>query len=74
MNAGMPKSTKPIALTLTLVTLTVAIAALVVDWAAEVRSADELGERLRLAEDSAREDPAAAEALQTEVEGKRPVR
>jgi NADH:ubiquinone oxidoreductase subunit E len=68
MNAGIPKSTKPILLVLTLVTLTVAIAALVVDWAAEVRNVDELAERLRLAENAAREDPAAAEALQAEVE------
>lgn len=68
MIAAIRKSSKPTALTLTLVTLTLAISALVINWAAEVRTADQLSARLSAAEDAAREDPSAAEALQLEVE------
>ena len=51
-----------------LVVLISAIAVLMIDWAMNVGSADELAERLEQAEVAAREDPAAAAAFDALVE------
>ena len=67
MNA-IRKLARPVALAISVLTLTSAVILLLIDWGVAVSNSEELANRLSVAEDAAREDPSAAPALQQEVE------
>jgi len=68
MKLDLSNSARVIAVSLAAAVLVLGVAVLAIDHVMRVNTADNLAERLRLAEDAAREDPVAAKAFEVEAQ------